>query len=112
MRVKEVRQVQQRTNQQLRRARHLFVLFCRKAVEEEGTVALNRAAERMRSSRLYIATDGPSGLQDIRFRILRIMWRMDGGTSSTLRLGGGLKDWSRWCDDRGWIAYRWVKKAA
>lgn len=85
------------SNQKLRRARHLYVLFTRKAIT--NTMMLEYCARRMRRSGLY-ANPQLNSTRDITYSILRTMWKMDGGTD--YNWPNDPRNWSNWANRNGW----------
>lgn len=93
MKVKEHRQIFNHHGTKLRRARHLFVLFCRHNIIT--TFGLKRIAQIMRDYGLYAPSTAD---KDIRYHILRKICKIEMGDT---------RHWHQWCRDKGWSFHRW-----
>lgn len=93
MKVSTTRTSHQASGNKLRRARHLFIFFQRNHLKTQKQ--LWNLATVMRANGLYAPI---TGLKDVRFAILRALWRLEGG-----RYGS----WHRWLNDRGWLVGSW-----
>lgn len=79
----------------LRRARRLYVTMVRSKIVD--TFSINRAAEQMKDAGMYSAG---TPLVQIRYSILRRMWRLETGGH----------EWHRWVQVNGWTFYTFVKQ--
>lgn len=89
----------------LARARRLYVRLCRSAIalDRTGNV-LEFCAGRMLDSGMYAeCMSRKNGLQNIRFAILRQMWRLDHAQRLT---------WHEWYFKNGWAPHSWKRIAA
>jgi hypothetical protein len=84
------------SNKKLRRARRLYVLFARKGIT--NTMQLHYAAKRMRRAGLY-ANPQLNSVRDVAYSILRMMWKLDGGTD---RPWPNPNCWFQWAERNGW----------
>lgn len=108
MKIKTQRIAFDRSAKWLRRARHLFVLFFAKG-KVSTTIDLNHIASAMLDAGLY-SQGGPSrthALRECRYRILRKLWRFDGGFYSNKP---DPMDWHQWCYRNGWACHTWENK--
>ena len=97
----------------LARARRLYVQICRKAISEDRTGdILEFCAGRMLESGMYAeCMPRKSALQNVRYSILRSMWRSEVGPGP----GYSRKpSWHEWALMNGWAFHTWrrIKLAA
>lgn len=81
------------SGKKLRRARHLFVFFNRNNITTNQQ--LMAVANFMRDKGLYVKKKSD---KDTRFAILRMLWKIEGGTYGT---------WHKWLDRKGWNFGEW-----
>lgn len=102
-----------RLRDKMRRARRLYVLACRKAIQEEGAPALERCALRMMESGLKRS----SCLSDTEYTVLRILYFIDLGLPYHNGRDRDAFGWHRWLRDNSWKhstarGLHWIKEAA
>lgn len=85
------------SNKTLRRARRLYVALVRKTIT--NTMQLEFCARRMRDAGLY-AKQVSKSVHNITFAILRIMWKLDGG--SDVGWPNNPNCWFRWAERNDW----------
>lgn len=97
----------------LARARRLYVQLCRRAIAEDRTGdVLEFCAGRMLDSGMYSdCQPRPAALHDIRFAILRRMWRLESVPGAR---HGRIPTWHEWALMNGWATHVWqrIKRAA
>ena len=101
--IKQIRLENRTTNQRLRRARRLYIFLNRKHIQTH--IDLTRVGKAMQDAGLYSTT---TPVKDLKFAVLRMLWRIEGGTYET---------WHNWRDEKGWSlgGYRYhgfIKKQA
>lgn len=85
----------------LRRARRMFVYFAWKRKWITDGQSLDRVARIMQTGGLYAKS---TANRDIRFHILRKLWRLEGGSYRGF-------DWHIWCHKKGWQVHSWTMVA-
>jgi hypothetical protein len=104
-RLTDVRKTYKEQGRILRRARHIYALVCRRSIlADTSGYAIRIAAAHAIRAGLY-APGKP--LKEARFGILRMIWKMEGGTYRS-----GYMDWHQWTMRNGFAAYSWLKKVA
>lgn len=95
----------------LARARRLYVRFCRHAIAQDLTGdVLEQCAARMLDSGMYSDCQPRSAaLHDIRYSILRQMWRLDSHPGARAKR---IPMWHEWAFQNGWAVHVWKRLAA
>lgn len=96
----------------MKRARWLYVLACRKAIQAEGTPALERCARRLMGSGLKKTVS----LADAEFTVLRILYFMDLGLPYTNGKDRDAFGWHHWLTKNKWRhstirAVYWIRES-
>lgn len=82
----------------MKRARYLYVLFCRNRIAIEGTPALERCARRL----MFSGLKKTASIADAEFTVLRILYFIEMGLPYS---NGKDKDpfgWHKWLRDNKW----------
>jgi hypothetical protein len=94
-----------RQRRSLARARRLYVRLCRAAIALDGSGdVLEYCAGRMLDAGMYAeCVSRKNALQNIRYAILRAMWRYDYAQKLT---------WHEWTFKNAWTAHSWRRNKA
>lgn len=100
MRIKELSDEYYTLRKKMKRARRLYVLICKRAIETEKSIALHRAALKAMEIGLWRTIY----INDVKYAILRLMCAIDHGKGAVHDHGRNMVWWD-WCNEHKWGNY-------